>query len=249
MDIHQLPDLSDWRYVEIWTLEEAAMLWAAIDPMEHSGKRLVELKADINPAQYRKALLFMRAATEAVCAGTLPFAEAWEESGDNYHGYDLRKVDFPELPEPLKIAPHLTRVGQAAFMKWTNNKKILSYRQHLTQSSKSQVQLQATVQGEHQPTEAVPLLLPMPAFLDPSHPLSPVELRAGVAVWEIVVSTGAHEKAKSVKDAMRATLDAHPEYSSFSKEAKERVSAVANWNKVGGATKTPVKTKLPTPQK
>lgn len=241
MDIHQLPDLSGWRYVEVWTLEEAAMLWAAIDPMEHFGKRLVELelKADLHPAQHKKALLFLRAATEAVCAGTLPFAEAWEIDEDHYHGSYKRKVDFPELPEPLKIAPHLTRIGQAAFLKWANSKKIPSYRQSIMQNSKAP--LTAIPPVEHPTVQPVPLLLPMPAFLDPSNPLSPVEMRAAADVWEIVVSSGAHERAKSVKDAMRVALDEHPEHSILSNEAKRRIATVANWNKDGGATKTPTR--------
>ena len=44
MELHQLPDLSGWRYVEIWTLEEVAMLWAGIDPADHDGNRLHSLK-------------------------------------------------------------------------------------------------------------------------------------------------------------------------------------------------------------
>lgn len=35
MDSQQLPDLLDWRYVEAWTLEDAAMLWAATDPLDY----------------------------------------------------------------------------------------------------------------------------------------------------------------------------------------------------------------------
>jgi len=244
MDIHQLPDLSDWRYVEAWTLEEAALLWAAVEPFDHAGKRVSELSDELTATQYKKARLFLRAVTEAVCAGTLPFMEAWEEGFDDNHGFWTRKVAFPELPEPTQVAGHLTRVGQLAFVKWAHSKNMPSYRQSLLQSKKTQ--LPVTVQTEHQPVQPAPLLLPMPAFLDPSNPLSPVEMRAAADVWEIVVSSGAHERAKSVKDAMRAALDAHPEHSILSNEAKKRISVVANWNKDGGATKTPTKSNLPT---
>jgi len=33
VELHELPDLSDWRLIEVWSIEEAAMLWAGIDPM------------------------------------------------------------------------------------------------------------------------------------------------------------------------------------------------------------------------
>ena len=47
MEIHQLPDLSDWLYVEVWTLEETAMLWAAIDPADNIGIRFSDLYKSI----------------------------------------------------------------------------------------------------------------------------------------------------------------------------------------------------------
>lgn len=246
MDINQLPDLSGWIHVEVWTLEEAAMLWAAIDPMEHAGKRLEELKPNLCPAQYKKALLFMRATKEAVCAGTLSFTDAFEEDYDDMNGYWMRKVSFPDLPDPTLVVAHKTRVKQAVFMLWAKSKNIPSYRQSLTQSKT--LQLPTTVQGEHNPTQPAPLLLPLPAFLDTSHPCHSAELRAGAEVWDAVVSTGAHEKAKSVKEAILGALDTHPEYKQFSTEAKKRLSTVVNWNKEGGATKTPTKAKPPTPK-
>ena len=222
------------------------MLWAAIDPMEYAGKRLEELRANLHPVQYKKALLFLRAAKEAVCAGTLSFTDAFEEDWDETHGPWSRKVSFPDLPEPTSIVAHKTRVKQAVFMKWAQSKNIPSYRQSLAQSKSEQ--LPTTVQIEHPQTSQAPLLLPLPAFLDTSHPCHSAELRAGAEVWEAVVSTGAHERAKSVKDAMRAALNAHPEYKEFSTEAKERLSTVVNWKKKGGATKTPTKAKPPTPK-
>ena len=246
MEMHQLPDLSGWRYVEVWTLEEAAMLWAAIDPMDYPGKRLAELKTYFRPEQHKKALLFLRAATEAVCAGTLSFTEAFEEDYDDNHGAWTRKVAFPDLPAPDAVVAHRTRVKQAVFMLWAKSKNIPSYRQSLTQSKA--LQLPTTVQGEQNQGQPAPLLLPLPAFLDASHPCHSAELRAGAEVWDAVVSTGAHEKTKSVKEALYGALDAHPEYKGLSTEAKKRISTVANWNKEGGATKTPTKAKLPTPK-
>ena len=35
--IDKLPDLSDWLIVEVWTIEEAALLWAGINPLDAAG--------------------------------------------------------------------------------------------------------------------------------------------------------------------------------------------------------------------
>lgn len=249
MHLERLPDLSDWRYVEVWTLEEAAMIWAAVDPMANLGKRLAELSADLRPTQYRKALVYLRAATEAVCAGTLSFTEAWEEMDGGINGPWSCKVDYPKLPDATCIVPHMTRVQQAAFLKWAQSKQIPSLRQSLTKARKAQplpVVVDAQEKGPELQQESV-LLLEKPSPLDQSHPCHPVELRAGFEVWEEVVLAGAHEGVKSPKAALRAALDAHPEYSHLSGEAKTRISTAANWNKDGGATKTPAKNKPSTP--
>lgn len=207
------------------------MLWAAIDPMDYPGKRLAELKTYFRPEQHKKALLFLRAATEAVCAGTLSFTEAFEEDYDDNHGAWTRKVAFPDLPAPDAVVAHRTRVKQAVFMLWAKSKNIPSYRQSLTQSKA--LQLPTTVQGEQNQGQPAPLLLPLPAFLDASHPCHSAELRAGAEVWDAVVSTGAHEKTKSVKEALYGALDAHPEYKGLSTEAKKRISTVC-WSSFFG---------------
>lgn len=249
MEVDDLPDLSDWRFVEIWTLEEAAMLWAAIDPMEHLGKRLSELSVRIHPAQYKKALLFLRAAKEAVCAGTLPFTDAWEDHMDEQGNFWSNKIEFPKLPDPARIAAEMTRVQQAAFVKWAQSKSIPSYRKTLTQARKPQEQMVVQTKEKHETLQEEVLLLAKPSPLDITHPCHPAELKAGIEVWETVVSTGAHEGAKSVKAALRDVLDSHPEYSQLSNEAKIRVSTTANWKKEGGATKTPTKVDPTTPSK
>ncbi|WP_343739957.1 hypothetical protein [Delftia tsuruhatensis] len=245
MELQELPDLSDWRYVEVWTLEEAAMLWAAIDPADHIGKRLAELRGRTNPKQYKKAVIYLRAAKEAVCSGTLPFTDAWEDYMDEQGNCWTNKVEFPNLPEPIRISAEMTRVKQAAFLKWAQSKNIPSYRQSLAQAAKARTHTTVAAEVVH-PEPEVPLL-GKPSFLDPSHPYHPVELRAGVEVWEAVVTTGAHEGAKSVKDALMSALEAHPEHSKLSNEAKSRITVSANWNKKGGATKTPSKGNPPTP--
>lgn len=241
MKLHELPDLRDWRYVEVWTLEEAAMLWAGIDPIEHDGCRLQDLSFFVSKQQHRKALIFLRAAVEAVSAGTLSFNEAWELHEDlNSYCWEA-KIKFPELPDPSKLIPHKTRVQQAAFIKWAGSKNIYSYRQEIRREELRVIKpftSPITEIGEsNMHTKAETLELPAPDFLDPSNPTSPRELRAGVEVWQTITSQNMHDKGKSIKSVAKEVLN--ESYKDFSESAKDRIATMVNWKPEGGAPKTP----------
>lgn len=240
MKLHELPDLSDWRYVEVWTLEEAAMLWAGIDPIEHDGSRLQDLSFFVSKQQHRKALIFLRAAVEAVSAGTLSFVEAWELHED-LNNYWETKIKFPELPDPNKLIPNKTRVQQAAFMKWAESKNIYSYRQQILREELrmlKQFRSPITEVGESNVnTKAKTLELPAPDFLNPSNPTSPRELRASVEVWQTITSQNMHDKGKSIKSVAKEVLN--ESYKDLSESAKDRIATVVNWKPEGGAPKTP----------
>lgn len=74
--------------------------------------------------------------------------------------------------------------------------------------------------------------------LDPSSPLYPQELAIALAAWRAVTSNGqAAPDGVAAKAALMNWLgEAYP---GLGKDAKERVATVANWNKRGGATRTP----------
>lgn len=246
MDINDLPDLSDWRYIEVWTVEEAALLWAAIDPMEHENLRLSEIKKFVRLVQYKKAGTFQRAIVEAVCGGTLPFSYATELITDiqNYGEWE-KEVEFPNLPDSRKLIPHKTKVTQAAFMKWVKGKNMPSYREFVIKNSPNII----TTNTEC-PTETISeILFPVSTtqviplthgYLDSANPCSPQELRAASDAWNAITDGGdPRESGAAVKAAIRKYLDEHPEYNSLSNEAKVRVCTVSNWNKKGGPPKTP----------
>jgi len=241
VELHELPDLSDWRLIEVWSIEEAAMLWAGIDPMEHVDVRLSDLKHAVSLLQYRKAFTFQRAIAEAVCGGTLPFVEAWEEHNDYNNGPWGKKIEFPDLPEHSLIVHHLTRVSQAAFMKWAQSKKMWSLKQSLQRvqsvdtgqecNSDNTIEMERTTK---------PLALAPPAYLDRTHPLSPAELLAANEAWLAITQNGdPKDSGTAVRAAMMKYLNEHPDHRSLGAAAKERICTVANWNKKGGATKTP----------
>jgi hypothetical protein len=107
MEPSQLPDLSGWRYVEIWTLEEVALLWAGVDPANHVGERLQDLRELLPPVQYKKAWMSLRAVSEAIAGGTLPFVESWEVHEDWQGNCFERKVEFPGFVDADRKLTHL----------------------------------------------------------------------------------------------------------------------------------------------
>ena len=230
MDSEKLPDLSDWRYVEVWTLEEAALLWAAIDPLDHENTRINALGHDVPLTQRRKALIFQRAVAEAVCAGTLAFVDALEsresERGDAWEA----EVSHPRLPNPNRLIPHKTRVNQAAFMRWVGIKKIPSYRQLVSKFGTSVV-VEAPA-----PVPA----LPKPDFRDPSHPRAAIELITAIDIWEGI---SGHDYIDGVspnpKRVAISAIELHPIGKELPLAAKDRISTLTNWKQKGGCNPTP----------
>lgn len=234
-----LPNLKDWLNVEIWTIEEAAMLWAAIDPYEHPGSRITEIKSLVHSEQHRKAMICQRAILEAVCSGTLPFSRAVELHNDHNGDWE-KEVSFPDTPDPEKIIPHKTRITQAAFLKWVKGKNIPSYRSLVIHAANkaSKSEMESTPYIELQ--KPVVHLLAAPTYMDAEHPMSPEELRAANDAWHAVTKDGdPRDSGKAIRTALRKYLDEHPRYSALSNEAKERICTVTNWNRKGGAPRTP----------
>ncbi|WP_321951922.1 hypothetical protein [Paraburkholderia bannensis] len=76
------------------------------------------------------------------------------------------------------------------------------------------------------------------AYLDANSPLYPQELAIAVAAWEAVTSQGkTAPDGVAAKAALMNWLNAN--YPALPEGAKDRISTVANWNKRGGATRTP----------
>jgi hypothetical protein len=68
--------------------------------------------------------------------------------------------------------------------------------------------------------------------LNKNSPTYPPELDAALRAWHEVSTTEGKGKPKA---RIRAWLDSNTD---LSNEAKERIATVANWDKVGGASRT-----------
>lgn len=247
MRVTDLPDLSDWQKVEVWTIDEAALLWSAIDPFEMKSGNFDEyidgVPFDFSPKQAKKARMHRRAIIEAVCGGTLSFVRAIElhEDYQNGNGAWESEINFPNLPDPEKIITSKTRVQQAAFMKWAKSKNIPSYREQVIRANALAKNDEfADSLNKIPKKENIPLLLPATRLLTADHPRAPRELLIAMEVWgEVVTNERLDNNGKSLKSNARKILDTDEKYSGISNSAKERISTVANADTGGGAPKTP----------
>ena len=188
MDQRELPDLSDWMNVEVITIDEASMLWAAIEPFDHMGISIVDLKGRVPEAQYKKALIFKRAISEGVCAGTLAFVDAWEHKGE-WGDQFSKEVEFPNLPVHSFMDTNATRINFSALRKWAAKKSLFSLREQLRRKERAVLwlaekseKLGTTLDVEAKIVNV--LTLAPPAIHDRSHSRYSGKLSAAVSAWE-----------------------------------------------------------------
>lgn len=249
MELHDLPDLSDWQKVEVWTIDEAALLWSAIDPdslidthIDFNKALLGQLFGTVDPVQERKAKIYRRAIIEAVCAGTLSFVSSVEMHDDFQNGPWEKEIDFPDLPKHNKIIAHMTRINQAAFIKWANGKNIPSLRKQLQKQSPIQRIIDIKLPEKIDNNSSQILALAAPSYLDHQNPRYSAKLAAAVKAWEAITDPG----NKTPKQALEAWLRANAaELGLLGDDGKPinaamiECSTMANWRTKGGPAKTP----------
>lgn len=232
------PDLSHWNAAEAFTVMEAAILTAGADPLEYTDIEALKRRGHPN---WKNAAIILRGMCESICTDQLNVLEVWRWASEQF---DSRKLDPSEvfmltINESEGINPNYSRLSRKALFTWYEKKGYLR--------AKSLAPVSVLPPVKHAGGEildvdfkAASTVLALPAFLDPAHEFSAVELRAANEAWLSVVENGDPKLAGSaVKAKLRKFLDDHHEYQSLSNEAKSRVCTVSNWNKKGGATPTP----------
>lgn len=87
----------------------------------------------------------------------------------------------------------------------------------------------------------------IPDYLNTEHPNYSFKLAAAIKAWEALTANPDLLKGKGCKDAVIDWLEDNvdlldiPEKNQLSKNLKENISFIVNWNLSGGAPKTPVK--------
>lgn len=240
-DLHERagkPDLSHWNATEAFSVMEAAILTAGADPLDYADIEALRLR---NHPNWKNAAIILRGMRESICTDQLNALEIWRWANENF---ESRKLEFDEIfmltiNDSDGINPHYSRLSRKALFTWYEKKGYLRLKPAATLPAVTRVK---HAEGEILDVDfkAASKVLVLPAFLDPGHEFSAIELRAANEAWLSVVENGDPKLAGSaVKAKLRKFLDDHHEYQSLSNEAKSRVCTVSNWNKKGGATPTP----------
>jgi hypothetical protein len=243
-------DLSHWNAAETFSLIEAALLSIGLDPLDsdkwdrlpkldRAQNTELELLQKIGHPNWKYGMLLLRSLKEGVCTGEIKCIEIIVKDNVKAFGNWVPiRVDVLDLSAGLADDLHegMTKITRKALYDWYRRKGLLSKPtpSHYALTKNSEINASGMIT-----IDAQPLLLAAPSYLDPDNPLSPIELRASVTAWEIVTTEGGAESGKAIKDRLRAALEAHVEYKHLSNDAKSRICTVTNWNKKGGAPKTP----------
>lgn len=78
----------------------------------------------------------------------------------------------------------------------------------------------------------------VPAYMNPTHEKYAPKLAIAVKAWEHFYINGLTYPNRSPKDNIKAWLEENAESSSLSKEAKEEIAKIVNWQPKGGAPKS-----------
>lgn len=143
----QLTNLSIWATVEIISLEEAALLWAGIDPTFCRSLRDAE---KLNSRQYQHAYVSRRAFLSGVSLGTLPTNELW---CFDWNGTSFLHED-KQLPNISDIDPQKTTVNSQALISWAEKKRVMTMKQIVNQFKKQSQEakyLQEITERQQQP--------------------------------------------------------------------------------------------------
>lgn len=247
MKLEQLPDLSDWRHVESVSIDEGALLWAGIDPLDHLNTRIIDLRDRVPSLQYKKALIFQRAISEGVCSGALSFVEAWELAGEWENERSVQVEPF-SLPTVREISTNMTRIKLAALGKWAEKKNMISVKAQLNRDQRAAALLtmnagknDAVLDVEVKPVSV--LALTGPSIHDQTYARYSAKLSAAVSAWlaEHEMPDGVSPK-KAMTDWITERAD---KFGLIGTDGKPMVTAIkeaattANWNQKGGAPKTP----------
>ena len=135
MEDINLTDLSLWGQVEIITIDEAALLWAGINPIHCIN---FEDSSKYPRRQYNQACISRRIFLSGVASGTLPTHELWCYQMDSYGNYEslYQHVD-KQLPRMQEISTNSTTILMNVLISWTECKRIKTIKQQINEERKN----------------------------------------------------------------------------------------------------------------
>ncbi|WP_448977453.1 hypothetical protein [Neisseria sp.] len=158
LTLADMPDLSDWRLAPLWTLEQAALLWAGINPAFFTFRDIWQE----HPRKQARAKIALQAFSGGIVLKTLTVHELYlfDERGDAYCGN--QKTTAFSMND---IAPNDTTIMQDVLISWASKERVLSLRQ--TIQAEEQVRREAAkAEAEKQEMKALPYCV-VPEFETP----------------------------------------------------------------------------------
>jgi len=236
-------DLSHWHLVRFLTLEQAAHLACGIDPnsleelypaQKAKVRLLTKVLYDGFVSAYQKAESELRGLTvppEIIAPAIWDFHIGELPSYELLCDVNDALTDPANRPLPkLNAARYPGKFAHEELGYWFQWK---GWRPSYDFSHESNSGM-GTASAFHPSSpqsidEVVKIFL---SQLNKDYPTYPVELDAALRAWHEVSTTKGKGKPKA---RIRAWLDSNTD---LSNEAKERIATVANWDKVGGASRT-----------
>ena len=144
LTLSDLPDLSDWRFAPIWTIEQAALLWGGIDPAFcdfHQAEREHHEK-------YRRAVIAKQAFLSGIVLKTLPVHELYIFDDDQWR-YSSRANQNQDKFTFEDINIRRTTVMNMALINWAKAQNCQTLKKTLLDRDKER-QRQENIRKVHE---------------------------------------------------------------------------------------------------
>lgn len=118
--VDDYPDLRPWNYVEEFSLEEAALLLAGIDPFETN----LEHVKQFNHPRWKNAHGFARALESAVRQGVVTLVQCKSITYEGMHNENIVYFDIKQSDRDYPLALNVCTISRAALIGWIERAKI-----------------------------------------------------------------------------------------------------------------------------
>nr|DAQ53749.1 MAG TPA: hypothetical protein [Caudoviricetes sp.] len=158
LTLADMPDLSDWRLAPLWTLEQAALLWAGINPAFFTFGSIWQE----HPRKQARAKIALQAFSGGIVLKTLTVQDLYLHDGDSGIYCASQKTAVFSMND---IAPNDTTIMQNVLISWATKERVLSLRQ--TIQAEEQIRREAAkAEAEKQEMKALPYCV-IPEFETP----------------------------------------------------------------------------------
>ena len=194
LTLADMPDLSDWRLAPLWTLEQAALLWAGINP---AFSTFEDIRQE-HPRKQARAKIALQAFSGGIVLRTLPAHELYLRDAGGWANCVSQKTAIFSMND---IEPKDTTVMQDVLIGWASKERVLSLRQTIQAEERAR-QEAAKAEAEKQEMRALPYCV-VPEFATPEFETACVAVRD---FWNRQTAGVAPPKALIVQEFIRDTF-------------------------------------------